>query len=112
MVNTVSGGINFMKLPIEFSFDWKEGPGHVIDELAPVLRSVGIFVYENPLWSGGDSVSIILSKKKLTRNTMVQYLLNHHRDYVDDMKDEKPKSDVDYIDFFKELVPRNPQPLT
>jgi len=100
-----------MKFPIEFQFDWRESPDSVIEELAPVLRSVGIYVYENPLF-GGESTTFIVSKKRLTRNTMVQYLLNHHRDYVDDMKDEKPKSVVDYIDFFKELVPRNPQPLT
>lgn len=63
-----------MKFPIELIFDWKESPDSVMEEVAPILLSAGILVYNNPLTWGEEEEVYIFTKKKINREDMVKYL--------------------------------------
>lgn len=63
-----------MKFPIELNFDWKESPNSVIEEIAPILLAVGVFVYNNPYTWGDEEEAYIFTKKKMSREDMVKYL--------------------------------------
>jgi len=77
-----------MKFPIELNFDWKESADSVIEEIAPILRSAGIFVYVNPATEGSDDSTYIFTKKKMTRKDMVKYLFaQDDRGFIYEMAD-------------------------
>lgn len=45
-------------------WDWKRAP--YLEELQSALASLGVFVYENPMWAGSDAYGYIFSKQELT----------------------------------------------
>ena len=63
-----------MKFPIELLFDCRESPDSVIEEIAPILLSAGVYVYNNPVTWGEDEQVYIFTKKKMNRKDMVKYI--------------------------------------
>ena len=47
------------------SYDWKESPSDVLDDLTPFLKQLGVYVSEDPSCVGTDSFGYILSSKPL-----------------------------------------------
>lgn len=54
-----------------FIWDWKESPGEVMRDLAPLFKKLGVHVYEGE--SSSDSFSYILSKEPLSKKDRLKF---------------------------------------
>jgi hypothetical protein len=50
--------------PKVFNWDWKESPEQVVEDLKPILASKGLYLQQDPLWIGTDTVGYILTDNK------------------------------------------------
>jgi hypothetical protein len=50
------------------AFDWKESTESVAEQLKPLLKEFGVYVYDNPATEGSDEVGLLFSDHELTRD--------------------------------------------
>lgn len=49
------------------SFDWKSSGEETAEELKPILKEFGVYVYDDPRYDGTDEVGLVFSDKPLTK---------------------------------------------
>jgi hypothetical protein len=47
--------------PMLLSYDWKESPEQVVEDLEPILKRFGVYFLQDPLSIGSDSAGYILT---------------------------------------------------
>jgi len=104
-----------MKFPIELNFDWRETPASVMEEVAPILLSAGIFVYNNPATWGDEEETYIFTKKEMSRKDMVKYLKRKSGSvgkFLKDMaKDNGNTLDEEADEWIERCYGGDPEPL-
>lgn len=75
--------------PMFLSYDWKESPGQVIEDLEPLLKKFGIHIIPDPICLGSDTYGYIITDNlKMAIGEYRKYLGSEYGDadeWLDDV---------------------------
>lgn len=78
--------------PMILSYDWKDNPGYVVADLAPLLKKFGIYILNDPFCIGSDTAGyIVTDNHRLTIGEYKKLMRRECGDDLDEWFDEEMK---------------------